>query len=408
MKSKSFLSLFLAIILAVCAYIIWYVSRHTKPTYQWKKTYGMGMEQPFDFGFFKALISSEKGINFSNLNGPISKELLGDIEQSSTYVFIGDEYQLSKKEFEALMEFIQKGGNAWISAEMVDQQILNKLKVKDTCVHLEVFNQRTVKVQVFETNDSLLDFTWKIRAKKSNNLKFDWYILRTCYSSPEIMPLASIEGEINYIKMNEGKGVLYLHTTPLLFSNYSLINDSIYRYVNSVFSEVSTQFILFDNGSHRKSKTQSNEGKEISPLNYILKQKSLRWAWYGLCLLLVLVPLFYFKRKQRIIPLIPQKNSNSIDLLEVLNQWQMKQTNYKEIAQKRMEILFIQLAMKANINRGDIRLENLENLPQSLHDYFPALKALLQFEQDIKTKGKLTKKEFKALNQHINQIKNKQ
>jgi hypothetical protein len=77
------------------------------------------------------------------------------------------------------------------------------------------------------------------------------------------------------------------------------------------------------------------------PLQYILSQESLRWAWYITMLLLLVYAIFYGKRRQRVIPVIEENKNTSLEFVQTIGQLYYQERNHKVLCMHKMK-LFLQ------------------------------------------------------------------
>ena len=93
----------------------------------------------------------------------------------------------------------------------------------------------------------------------------------------QILGYATFEGKetgVNFIKVPFGKGNIYLHTEPLVLTNYSLLKGEANRqYVEKVFSYLPERKTVWF--MERKLFNEST-----SPLRFILANPPLRYAWW--------------------------------------------------------------------------------------------------------------------------------
>ncbi|MBK8841404.1 MAG: hypothetical protein IPO33_00410 [Saprospiraceae bacterium] len=103
----------------------------------------------------------------------------------------------------------------------------------------------------------------------------------------------------NFIRVKLGKGLLILHSSPAVFTNYYLLKSGSDKYVEQVLSQLPGKDIVWV--------TNEKESGSISnaPLSFILSQEALRNAFYLILVGAALFFIFNAKRKQRIVPVIP-------------------------------------------------------------------------------------------------------
>ncbi len=159
----------------------------------------------------------------------------------------------------------------------------------------------------------------------------------------------------NYIKIKYGKGTFYLHSNPIAFSNYQLLNQDKMEYARRVFEEMGDGKIYWseDNRYYDYSQFQNPNNPGIAdegPMEFILSEPSLRKGWYLLIAGVILYFLFGAKRKQRPIPVVAPKENTSIEYAEVIAQLFLSQTDHKQLIQLKSEQFKFYLRDRFNIH----------------------------------------------------------
>src|SRR5690606_3172074 len=139
-----------------------------------------------------------------------------------------------------------------------------------------------------------------------------------CDSTRSITPLGYQEdGGVNFIRIAAGNGNLYLHSNPLVFTNYFLTNEENVAYASAVFSHLRGKGIVWD--EYSKIPFAGNNNAYNSPLYYILQQPSLKYAWWLLLLTVLLYVVFAARRTQRVIPVIDPKTNSSLEFVNLIS-----------------------------------------------------------------------------------------
>jgi hypothetical protein len=139
------------------------------------------------------------------------------------------------------------------------------------------------------------------------------------------------DDNVNFARINYGRGQIYLHSNPIVFTNFHLLDTIKLRYVSKVFSHLSAGAIYWDTKSRtsrdvvQRMNGSNPQFDRESPIKYILEQPSLRWAWFIMLSLIALYLIFAAKRKQRIIPILEEKNNTSLDFIHTIGQMYFRQ-----------------------------------------------------------------------------------
>jgi len=149
----------------------------------------------------------------------------------------------------------------------------------------------------------------------------------------------------NYIRLDYGKGSIYFHSTPIVFTNYYMRNDTAMNYCRHAFQSLGTGEFYWDeeNRKYDYKAMQKNGDTTPSkpgegPLEFILSEPSLRAAWYLMILAVLLYLIFGARRKQRIIAVTKNMENTSIEYAEVISQMFMKQKDHKKLVMMKMEL----------------------------------------------------------------------
>lgn len=153
------------------------------------------------------------------------------------------------------------------------------------------------------------------------------------------------------IKVPYGKGAFWLHTMPIAFSNLELLGEDNFRYSNRVLAELPTEDVIWDNTLRELKPVERNnssgmdstaELREVNegPLNYIMGQPSLRYAWLLMLFLVFLYFLIGTKRKQRSLRVIQEPSNTSIEFAETLGHMFRQQNRHDKMIQLKKELFF--------------------------------------------------------------------
>lgn len=155
---------------------------------------------------------------------------------------------------------------------------------------------------------------------------------------------------VNFVRLPIGAGFLYIHTTPLAFTNMPLSSDSMMAYAQNVSTYFGKGKIYwdeenrnYDSNAFKKNQSDYDEETAEGPLEFILSEPSLRTAWYFILLAILLYVFFGAKRKQRIIPVTERMENTSIEYAEVISQLFMRQKDHKSLVKLKADLFKVEL-----------------------------------------------------------------
>jgi hypothetical protein len=328
--------------------VIYFTANQNSKRYQWNETYKTDSDQPYGTQFIQRLLAHYRpGQKFIfNDKTPLHKLLdTAKIKTKTDYVLIGQDIFLEEADKNALVDFISAGNDALISTVHLPLDIIDLVHVSecDQEVFLTDNELLTVNLNFFNTNlKANSGYTYRYRFGKSDQPYF-WNTLNPdffCDSIKFSAPLGYVQPDkINFFKFSFGKGNLYIHTNPIVFTNYFLTSSDKAEYASGVFSYLRGEAMIWDDFS-KLSFMSKNNSPEMSPLSYILQQDSLRYAWWLMLASALAYTLFTAKRKQRVIPVLEEKTNTSLEFVKIISALHFQNGNHHNIARKKMKYFF--------------------------------------------------------------------
>ncbi|MDO5607299.1 MAG: hypothetical protein Q4G08_02475 [Capnocytophaga sp.] len=202
----------------------------------------------------------------------------------------------------------------------------------------------------------------------------------------------------NFVRVPHGKGNIYIHTEPLVLTNYYLLEGNSQRYVQDVFSYLPDRTTLWF--SRNFSPTPS-----YSPLRFVLDNPPLRYAWWLFLGGLLLFAIFNAKRRQRIVPIIEPPQNKSVEFVKSVGNLYLQEGNPQDMADKKIQYFLqkVRTELMIDTQRWDA------NFVQKLHvktgisvetiQKITDLMQKLQHQRELFTEKDLTK-----LNEMLNKI----
>lgn len=118
-----------------------------------------------------------------------------------------------------------------------------------------------------------------------------------------------------------GKGWYYVSSTPWFFTNYGALDTHISKILNRQMAQLADYHTYrLDSKIFVPSWDDYSRSDDftVSPLSYMLSKPPLRWALFTLLAAVVLFMIFTARRRQRIIPVIPQPTNRNLDFVRLL------------------------------------------------------------------------------------------
>lgn len=391
------------IALIICSAVIllftafFFVLKGYEPKYRWDENYDYKSNQPYGLKLmFDILSGSRSAKDFIVING-LPKDYLKKSDTNALYIFVGARFITDSVNSAALMKFVKRGNNVFISGINSTHYLFDFL----------TFSQHALLYHS-SYNDSLVNVTFSNGIKDSvysfdyclveNRFYHDWIgfepkLLRDTLSLYGIERVSHINnGLVDCFRVKYGKGWFLFHFNPILFTNYNLRQQQGLDYVNTLLSEYGKPKIYWD----EFSKTSLGEGEvHQSPLRFVLSERSLKWAWYLICILIMMFVVFNAKRKQAYIPLMPVNKNTTVEYITAIATLHYQKNSADFLADEMMKQFKSFVKHKYGISphlekdemvkqlapMSGVPKETIENLFKRYLDfkYLPEIKYLIEF-----------------------------
>ncbi len=330
-------------------------------------------------------------------------------DHRASYVFVGEALFLDSLSTRHLLDFAEAGNTVLLSSKTIPFDLMFHLYYAE-CAEAE-WNDYEIVEDSFVTATVLtppLDKPVRLHyARQNQPQSYRWAFIEEqffCDSLPQ-RPLGYLNGSyINFAEFPRGKGRFLLHTTPLAFSNYSLLRPETREYVAAVLSYLPEGPIYWDSYSRVPEIVgrRRNQGQGFSrqlptehPFSYILQQPPLAWAWYLLLGLAGAYLVFRAKRRQRIIPVLPKNENSSYEFISTIANLHFREKNYQNLCVQNMRLFLAQVreryglvaqldadTLKPRIDAAFLeRLSLVAEVPvKQIQDIFTQYTAAVQYE----------------------------
>ena len=203
-------------------------------------------------------------------------------------------------------------------------------------------------------------------------------------------------GFANFLKVKVGKGNLYIHSVPNIFTNYNLLKVE-RDYIFKCLSYLNIRDVIWDEYYKEVNKYQS------TPIRYILSQPSLKWAYFTLIISLIFFVIFRGRRDQRIIPIIKPLSNTTLEFVETVGNLYFRQSNHKNIADKKITYFLDFIRIKYSLKTLQLNDELTKQLSEKSAIELTELRKLFKIINLVSVSNSIKKETLLELN---NQIEN--
>lgn len=254
-------------------------------------------------------------------------------DTSSLYVCIAPALHVNDEEVEAMMDYIAAGNELFISAGYIDPLLLTKINCN------EMFHASPAREEMYSYMKTT--FSNGIAEPGSSYsyyyLPFRNYFFNLDSSNTRVIGYNE-DKRPNAIVYFRGKGRLFLHCDPRAFSNYFLLQENNYKYLQHTFAFTRSYpgRVYWDDYYHKLwyRKKGKNTRKDFSTFGEIMKYPQLAYAFWISILLLLLYILFGSKRLQRVIEQRKPNENTTVTFTETIGRLYLQKKDNKNIADK--------------------------------------------------------------------------
>ena len=312
-------------------------------TDDWYETFDPEDKGPYGTYVMKELLDTV-GLfgNFLEINEDLEDALEDNPDANDIYFFIGRENWLDEGAVDYLLDFVDSGNTAFFSCRYYPEYLLNTLTlgadefyesyVVDSTQHFkflhpELESKRYESQYIYNNEVSLKDWMYF----NQENFDLDW--------GDTLVPLGTnTKDQWNFIRIEYGGGMIFLHSTPYLFTNISLMKRSGFQYAEQVLKHIPPGRVQWDKYYLYNQSSSSGDGdgsggggERRSILEFIMKHPALIWAALLLVIGGLLYALFKGKRMQRVVPPAELKENTSLRYVNTLASLYLQEKKHNKL-----------------------------------------------------------------------------
>ncbi len=258
---------------------------------------------------------------------PVYNRLHNNSVNNTAYLLLGPSLNFSDFDVNELVRFVSNGNSVLLSTFSISDNLSDTLGVhmdEEVFVQSKKSAYRFVSPLVTDTT-SYYDL--------GNKLESHAYFDSLKNKNPTTILGVNSSNKPNFIQIKMGKGVFYIHATPIVFSNYFLLYQKNAQYTATVLSFLpkETETIYWDEYA------KLGRSGAQTPLRFFLDHSVLRWVLWLSVIGMLLFVFFNGKRVQRIIPIIEPLSNATLDFVKTIAGLYYNQKDNNSIAKKRLQ-----------------------------------------------------------------------
>jgi hypothetical protein len=379
--------------------ILWlgFSLKSSKKTIDWSPGYHIESKNPLGAYIFNAELKTlfpNTSIEYNHL--PLYN-LLKPKTTSGSLLFIIHHYtpnftpDISKTDIEQLIHFAKQGNSVFIASNNICQDLKKNL---DMDMEYDFLGSSRNQKHGFKLLDSAL---WGKNAYFMDNSHLDLNLSFSLKKNNSRVILGTdLNNKPNFVQYSLGKGFIFLHSDPEIFSNVFLLEKNNAEYLSSALSYIpsSVHTIYWD------EYYQYNH-PILSPLEYILTQPNLKMAVITGFLLFLFFATVQIKRRQRAVPILAPLQNKTLEFINTLGLLYFEKRDNKNLLIKILSQFREYIKLRFYLSPQEFTEDNLERIESKTGKDSAEILSLIQKIQVLEKKNVLSDQDLLDFNKQI-------
>ncbi|WP_336514488.1 DUF4350 domain-containing protein [Pollutibacter soli] len=341
---------YIIIILAILALYILAEYKRPQPI-DWTESFDKRDKIPYGTYVLHKEAKSLFGTDLIDVSEPMYNHMNENEDSGEVYVVITKDLKTSKADENELLNYVANGNTVFLSALSFTSSLEDTLGFKQEEYYFTDSSGKNPPAISLVNPEFSQDSSFSLA-----DHAIDGHFSRFDTSKSLVLGMTSFN-KVNFLRINIGEGVIYIHAAPKVFTNYFILKDNNVAYVEGVLAYLPKvpDLLLWDDfyTSGRYGNGQSVENSD-TPLRVILSRPALRNAYFVALATILIYLLFQSKRRQRIIPIaLPVRNA-TLDFVETISRVYYNQRNHLNIALKKVTYLLDHIRTNYNLQTQNL------------------------------------------------------
>ncbi|MGB5418016.1 DUF4350 domain-containing protein [Algibacter sp.] len=354
------------------------------------KPYGVSVlykELPRLFNDYKVRTVYHQPASYLSAN---SEYGYGEHVAEGSYIIIGNSDYLEDDSVDELLSFVDAGNTLFISDYYFPQKFHDTLNLSVDYIKNEKDSISYVSLKHFNFDDMTLDRN-----------KGDHYFSEFDSINHTVLGYSKIDYKhVNFLQIPFGDGQVFLHLEPKAFTNYHILKEDRYKYVERTLSYLPNNNVYFD--SYTKMQTgYDGDVEKNSNLGWFLEQMSFKWAWFTAIVFGILFMIFNAKRRQRVIRIIKPLQNTTVAFVKTVSNLYFDTKDHKNLIDKKIAYFLEKIRRELNLDTTNLDEAFTENLAAKTGKKKEDVKKLINYINLMKSKNEFFEENLIKLNRNI-------
>ncbi len=326
-----------------------------------------------------------------NIHDYLNTEGIDSINTKNYILIKKGAYNLTDKGTDKLLNFVAKGNHVFLGLHYFKDTLKASLGfgVKQIYPKEELkYLKGTLALNNKEFEKTTYNFNRNIRKN---------YFLSYNKNTTTVLGTVKVKDSLfpNFIKINYGKGAFLLHSNPIAFTNYYLLNKK-ESYTANVFSYLPNKPILWD--LHiKKSKFGKPPKDNRSVFKFFLAHKPLKWFLFVTLTGIILFMLFNAKRKQNPIPIKVAEKNTTVAFAQTIANLYLEEEDHKNLVDKRISFFLEKIRSNYLLDTSNLNALFIEKLAAKSGNDIQRTKYLIHSIISLKNRTECSEEELIVL-----------
>lgn len=329
--------------------VLFFVAEVNKrKTQNWQVNFSGISKNPYGCFVLRSTLEEHPEIDtLLTINGTFHSELPKiKSDKTKTLLVFTNNFDVDSVSLTAIYDFAGKGNNVMVSAYYFPKSFKDSL-------HFEInffdFSKLNADYDSVNFVNPAIHYPTNLVFRKAYPSRFS-----ELDTARHLVLGTGKSNSVIFIKIPYKKGAFYIHSQPLLFTNFHILKLHP-EYAYHTFSYFKNTTLIWDD--YYKPQIARYTGEAGSPFRYFLSQDALRISLY---LALFIIAAFFFfegKRKQRFIPVIAPPENSTVKFVATIARLYQGKPNYKKMAQRKYlylkEMVYSRYMLRLDENSPD-------------------------------------------------------
>lgn len=402
---------------------LFFGGRGSRFRHDWRTLLRSDKKSPYDLSVFYSTVKAEYGSRYNEIPANSGFLRIRDEispENGDLYLFAGKKAYLTVAEAQKLVGFVSRGGKVFMAVEALPESLPELLQQPDLYIksdysesYFTEFTNRNLNPRRYffshrfgtdfaSTEWNQIDFRSSfyddMASESDNNAKLARIVL-----SKGDADSARVEKGADFMMIKYGQGCFYLHSNPVLLSNYHLNSDRGPAYLANIFSHLPDANVWVDFSAAIPKLDAEFGGKDRNMLDFIRSQKGLWIAWILLLSGVGAFLAFGGRRIQRSIPVIEPPVNHTMAFIDAVGRFYKTQKQNALVFRREWNQLniYVRQNFRLTISTDEAGIRRLAERSGVSEN---TIRQLLTKYEKYRIFSELRPEELKDMNQVINQF----